>query len=480
MADARGRFPLRVETPVSGLVDHLVPGVITTTRQARYYSINLLGAAAAADRGLDADGAFALLRRLEVVAAAIHFLHQPHRRELTVAHGEERVGGFIVADSLHVARAARLGSSGMSMGGFRNVYTGVLLRLGLLAPGRPPTLGEAADEPAVRSGLEGMLDLADQDVVGVGEIKAAAHLCLCRAAEAPDGVWLRQALFGARPADEPTAADDRNRHLTTRMLLDALSGGGESSAEGAFTRAHGFGPTIDDDTTPAGVVAAAWQGAILRNYSVTAWRELWRWLAARLAEEPMSADDLADRLARAVGPGGVRDFRAELPPRLGAAGELLPAEEDIRRSEEDEPRRHLRHLALGAFRTQDLERRTLAAFIGAERHDLGPVWFRHELDRYADAPLSELARELGHTLVDRARRVAYSKMRITNGRVWIPSRLHEVGEKLWVDGEEGATPVSLRQWALAEILCGLGMLDRRGGVLHVTDLGEEMRGRLHA
>lgn len=480
MEDARGRFPLRVEPAVSRLVDQLVPGVITTTRQARYYAIHLLGAAAAAERGLEADEAFTLLRRLEVVVAAIHHLHHPHQRVLTIAHGGERIGLFMRDGALHVADGARLGT-GMSKAGFRDVYTGVLLRLGLLVPGRPPAPAPPGEDPAIAEGLAGLLALADRDVVDEGELVAASHLCLCRTAEAPDGVWLRHTLFGEWPAEGLVGLDARNRHLTTRMLLDALSGAGAPGAEGTFRRAHGFGAPIADDAAPAGLVAASWQGAILRNYSVTGWRDLWHWLAARLAEEPMSADELAERLGREVGDERVRDFLAGLPPRLGAGGALLPAEEDVRRQEPDEPRRHLRHLALGAARLDDLHGRTLLAFIGGERDDLGPVWFRGELERYAEAPLSELARELVHTLVRRARRVAYSKMRIREGRVWIPSRLHELGDKLWVEGEEGAGGVSLRQWALAEVLCGLGMLERDvGGVLHVTDIGEEMRGRLGA
>lgn len=478
MDEARGRFPLRVETAVSRLVDQLVPGVITTTRQARYYAIHVLGATAAAERGLEREEAYELLRRLEVVTAAIYRLHDPHRRVLTVAHGQERIDRFIRGDQLHVADGARL-KTGMSQAGFRNVYTGVLVRLGLLVPGEPPRPTAAAADPAIAEGLDGLLEFADQDVLEVSVLRGASHLCLCQTAEAPDGAWLRHVMFGVTPAEGRAGQDDRHRQLTTKMLLGALSGGAHPRAEGAFRRAHGFGAPVVDDTTETGLVAAAWRGAILRNYSVTAWREMWRWLALRLAEEPMSADELADRLARAAGDEPVRDFIEALPPRSGSAGELLAAEEDLRRDEDDEPRRHLRHLALGAMRLDDLGGRTLRAFIGDERHDLGPAWFRGELDRYAAGPLSELAGELAHTLVRRAKRVAYSKMEIRDGRVWIPTRLHELGDKLWVEGEEGAGDVSLRQWALAEVLIGLGILDRDPeGLLVVTDLGEEMRGRL--
>ena len=47
-----GRYPLRVEAHVGRLVDGLLPGVITTTLQARQYSIHGLGRAEAERRGL--------------------------------------------------------------------------------------------------------------------------------------------------------------------------------------------------------------------------------------------------------------------------------------------------------------------------------------------------------------------------------------------------------------------------------------------
>src|SRR3954454_5543591 len=71
--------PLRVESAVSNVVGRLLPGVITTTRHARMYSLNTLAWAVAHERKLDHDGAADLVRRCEVVIAGIHHFHEAHR-----------------------------------------------------------------------------------------------------------------------------------------------------------------------------------------------------------------------------------------------------------------------------------------------------------------------------------------------------------------------------------------------------------------
>jgi hypothetical protein len=51
--ESAGRYPLRVEGAVSNVVGRLLPGVITTTRHARMYSLHTLAWSNARERNLD-------------------------------------------------------------------------------------------------------------------------------------------------------------------------------------------------------------------------------------------------------------------------------------------------------------------------------------------------------------------------------------------------------------------------------------------
>src|SRR5436190_2629321 len=88
ITESAGRYPLRVESAVSNVVGRLLPGVITTTRHARMYSLHTLAWSAAHEQGLDKTEAEDLVRRCEVVIAGIHHFHPAHRVSLSTAHGE--------------------------------------------------------------------------------------------------------------------------------------------------------------------------------------------------------------------------------------------------------------------------------------------------------------------------------------------------------------------------------------------------------
>src|SRR3954454_3325160 len=85
--ESAGRYPLRVESAVSNVVGRLLPGVITTTRHARMYTLHTLAWAAAHERGLEQGVAADFVRRCEVVIAGVHRFHEHHRVELSSAHG---------------------------------------------------------------------------------------------------------------------------------------------------------------------------------------------------------------------------------------------------------------------------------------------------------------------------------------------------------------------------------------------------------
>ena len=66
---------MRVEPHVGRLVQRLLPGVITTTYQARTFALHGLVWAEASQRDLDLESAQELLRRCEVVLAGISLQH---------------------------------------------------------------------------------------------------------------------------------------------------------------------------------------------------------------------------------------------------------------------------------------------------------------------------------------------------------------------------------------------------------------------
>jgi hypothetical protein len=469
--ESAGRYPLSVEGGVFRLVDLLLPGIITTTRHARMYSLHALMWAEADKRGLDRDRAAAFVRRSEVVIAAIHHLHHPHRALLRSAHGEERIERFLGETGLEVERASRPG--GMSAEGFADVYLSPVVKVGLLSADRPPRAGGRSDLDALRAGLGDLADLAERDTITVEELEDAAHLCLCSGADATDGELLCRVLF---EDPEENRHEDRYRQLTCHMLLEAIGDEKVYDVDGLFRERWGFGPLLSPDSPARAHVGRGWRAAILRNYSVGAWRALWRWLAARLAEEPTTIEGLGDRLIAELGNASVAELLDGLPER--AEGEaLLPAEAAL--DEEDwTPLGALRMLALGAKRLEDLDEETAALFVGTDHRDLGPRWVAARLDEAENHGLDVFARELVEILIRRAKRVALGKMRLRDGKPWVPSRLRDRDGLLTAHGEEGAGDVSLRSGSLTEILVGLGALTRHeDGAISATPLGLELRGR---
>lgn len=473
--ESSGLYPLRVEPAVSRLVRRLLPGVITTTTGARYYSLHTLAWADAHERELGEEAAQAFVRRCEVVMAAASLAHSQagHRRRVPAAHGEDRIHRFVGPGGLDLAAAAARG--GYSQGGFAGTYATAERTIGLLRGSRPPRPGPRADAAVLRAALGDVLELAHQPTLTAADMAAAVHLCPCQAAEAPDGEWLRGVMF--EQADDEFEGD-RNRQLAALMLLEALGGPPVADPERAFRLRHGFGAPIEGEGGDA-ARRRAWRAAILRNYSVSAWRHLWRWLSEQLAGEALTATELGGRLADAVGTARVRDLMDSLPERVEAGG-LAPAEEGISDSEEEVPLRSLRQLALGAQRLQDLDGEARNGFLGLDRDDLGPVWVEHQLDEHANGTLADLGRDLVATMLRRARRVAHSKMYLGKDlRPYIPTRLRDRDGLLSIVGTEADGEVSLRGWTLAQVLCGLGVLDRDDeGSYSVTPLGEGIRGNL--
>jgi len=439
------------------------------------YCVHALAWTEAEATGLEKAEGEDLVRRCEAVLAAIHFVHDPHRIDLSSAHGEDRVGLFFSHDSFDLARAAAPGN-GISQSGFAGVYQGPCVRLGALSADSPPRPGPRAESAPLREGLGELLELARRDALSLDALQAATHLCLCEVANGADGRWLRRILL--EDAEEGRA-DDRNRQLTCLLLLDTLHEQPSSDPVRTFRERWAFGDPLGETAgDERATVATLWRAAALRNYSVGAWRALWRWLAQQLNEQEMTVEQLGDRLGDALGDLTVAEMIDDLPPRADGAT-LLPAEAQIA-DEEWTALSSVRQLATGAGRLEDLDDVTLKAFVGPDPQDLGPRWVAGLLEEWRDRPLRSVAGELAVILVRRAKRVSLSKMYVTrDGKPFVPTRLRDRNGLLSVRGEEGAGDVALRTDTLADVLAGLGVLAKDdAGVYAVTDHGEELRARI--
>jgi hypothetical protein len=346
----------------------------------------------------------------------------------------------------------------------------------MVAPGRPPTPGPRSDEAALRHALEPILALAAEDTVGLDHLSGHPELCLCAARTSADGEWMRGVFLQPTETSGVDPSADSARSETARLLGRVVATGSAGSASNAsvaaaFRRLVGFGDFIYEDPIAAGIASAeVWRGTILRNYSVGAWRRIWSWLVEQLGE-PLSPDTLADLFAESLPAMRVSELLEEIPHGAGP-GESV--EEDLRSNQPaPDPLTELRMLALGAQRLHDLEGRALQAFVGSERaDDLGPAWVAAQMRAYADRPLPDFARWLARLMVDRAFRVALSKMQLDkHGGVWMPSRIVDRGGLISRRSREGWADVGLRIDTFSSVLLGCGVFDIGDDGWFLTDLG---------
>lgn len=475
MIENPGIYPLRVENAVGRLVERLLPGIITTTTGARYFGLHALARADAARRDLNREDADDFVRRCEVVLAAVSLLHSDaHRRRIPDAHGESRIPYFSDEESVDLAGAAKL-VTGMSKGGFAGTYEAPERTIGLLEGRDPPIPGNRMDLGPLMEGLGDVLILAKRDRVSWDELAGAIHLCPCQAAESSDGKWLRRTLFEEVRVDH---SSDINRRTTGLMLLEALEAGPVTDVEAAFRIRHGFSPqdlSRDFETQ----TRRGWQAAILRNYSVSAWRDIWYWMSTLLCREELTASELAGRLATSLGQERVGEFIESIPDRIDSDG-LVPLEERFRETGDRSPRASLRQLFLGAMRLKDIDDETRRGYVGTERKDLGPEWVLRQMEDHRSSSLSHLAHSLTQTLLDRARRVTYSKMELRPEGPYVPTRLREREGVMWMETEEANAEVSLRGSTLAQVMAALGALDRTDSGYVLTTLGRTMKDHISA
>lgn len=456
---ASGRYPLRVESHVSQMVDRLLPGVTSVTTHAIYLLLHPLVWSEARGRGLDLVQARELIRRCEVVVAAVSALHGPHA--IPAAHGEDRVSPQILRNgALSVARDQEVGRYSSQVAGFSGAYRGSEERLGLLAPegNRYDRPGQRFEERLVRLSMDGLFDLADRDELSTAELEAASHLCVCRTRSMPAARNLRNLLCAPETSAEYRKLDDA-RSTTARILGRILTHSPMPDIEAGFSAAIRHGPVISQDPVLADIPEAwIWRGVSLRNFTVSAWRRLWSLLVEQL-DEPRSQHEVAELLSNEVEDISVRQLFDSLPKSIDG-GVVLDAEGELRSGASRSTNVEIRLLALAARRVDDLEGSTLRAYSPRSQEVLSPHWLKAYFESRIDDSIRAVTRDLAERLVDRAIRVAMSKMQTrSDGSIWIPTRVRERDGILYRVSSEGWGNVGLRVGSFSTVLAGAGVLD---------------------
>lgn len=463
--------PLRVENPMFNLVDRFLPGVISTTPHARYLGLHGMVRAEAWAKGLDLEGSYDLLRRCEAVVAGITMYHD-HHVALPEGHGQSRLAVLRDADGgIDVSAVAAKGAYSDAVAGFYGTYRGPEQVLGVVAPGPEQEPGDRYNDAAVRSGLGELLELAGQAHLSAEELEAAGHLCPCAAA-GEEAAWLRSIVCGTAGGDAYAVADEARRD-TARIVARILQEEGQvKDLQRSLRLRIGFGPPLDEGLLAGIDLAEGWRGAILRNYSIEAWRNIWWWLVRELREPQAAAAVGVAFAAQLPEDWTVADLTSGLAATV-TGDNLIAVEDELRR---DQPRPHpqteLRMLALGAQRLHDTDGRTRKVMAGDGEDDLGPTWVADELSRNASRPLRGWAAELAERLLWRSHRIALSKLDMSdplNPR--LPAQVIE-RDGLWSQqAAAGSGPVGLRLPSFTSMLAGCGVLGAKDGTTWLTDEG---------
>jgi len=455
-------YPLRVENAMFNLVDRFLPGVISTTPHARYLGLHPLVRSEAIARGLDAAEGQDLMRRTEAVLAAISFHHQSqHRVSIPEGHGQSMVAGFLEPDGgIDVAKVATKGAYSDAVAGFYGTYRGPELVLGVIAAGADQEPGDRYNDAAIRPGLAGVFELSGRAHLSGAELQTASHLCPC-AAEGDEAAWLRQIVCGTAGGSEYAVADEARRD-TARIVTRIVQNAGTvplADLQTILREAIAFGPPLDSGLLTGIDLAEGWRGAILRNYSIEAWRNTWWWIVRELTE-PQTAAEIGGLFAAALPEDWtVGDLDTHLPATVDGTN-LLPAEADLRKEHpRPDPLTELLILAVGARRITEATGRTRKILDGDTDDDLNPRWVADELSRNAARPLRAWATELVESLLWRSHRVALTKLDLRNPESpRLPAQVIERDGRWSKQAAAGNGPVGLRLPSFTSMLAGCGVL----------------------
>lgn len=489
-----GRYPLAVEGPVMRAVDRLVPGVSTVTRYVRYHSMYAAIAAHAEQNALDVTACRRLVRRSEVLLAALQ-QNQAEDHAAWSAHGVDRVRRFC-AEELELARAADEEQLNQSYSprrwGFWDQYGGpamvlgtVDVREGALRPGRH------ACPTAVKELFAPLLSLASREVVSFADLKTAEQAALGVPCPA-ERKWLTEVLTatnaGGAHVPEYWEASDRTRRATLRTLARAIDLHGQDGAgyQETLRSAVAFGEEMTTDPVLAAIPeAAGWRGTLLRHYSVGAWRRLWAALVSGIGskdgEADRSAEELRDWLAQQSPDGDVRRVLSDLPPLSNATGQLMPVERELLAQGGDAPMTNVRLLIVGALRSREghLPDDVRAVFLGRQRRSaefLDPTWIDGLINDYIDRPVRDLAARLVDDMLAQSRRVALAKLRTdpATGGLKIFSRLHLRNERYFKTGDEGDSDIGTRIPQLGVLAEQLGLFAVQDNCYTITESGRRV------
>lgn len=454
--------PLRVENAVVNLVDRFLPGVISTTPHARYLGLHAMVRAEALALKLDAAHGQDLMRRAEAVLAAISFHHQgQHRVSIPEGHGQSMVGTLLEPDGgIDVAKVSAKGAYSDSVTGFYGTYRSPELVLGVIAAGAEQAPGDRYNDAAVRHGLGDVLQLVQQSFLSAAELQAASHLCPC-AASGEEAEWLRQIVCGTAGGDEYADADEARRD-TARIVTRIIEAAGTipmAELQSTLQHAIAFGEPLEAGLLAGIDLAEGWRGAILRNYSIEAWRNTWSWTVYQLGD-PCTAAEVGRRYAEQLPDDwSVGDLDEQLPPTSEGAV-LNPVEAQLRAAKPGpHPLTELKLLALGARRINETVGRTKKVLEGDTDDDLSPRWVADELARNATRPLRAWAVELVESLLWRSHRIALSKLDLRDPtRPRLPAQVIERDGQWAMNAAAGAGPVGIRLPSFTSMLGGSGVL----------------------
>jgi hypothetical protein len=468
-----GRQPLAVEAVIGVHAAALVPGVITTTPHARYLTLHARLAIEAERRGWRAEADVVsfreLVRRAEVVLGAVSVAHDTdvpdaHRSRAgsVGAHGVNTIGRELnETGAINIGRLAAAYSQ--VPGGYLQTYGGIEGLLGLTDGGKVPAPGASAD-PSLLSVLDEVVELARrEEPLSMADLVARRHLCLCEITDAADGECVRRAYFTDR--DGLKGHPQRHR-LSARLLVEALRGSlVDESADMRMDRWCCFTPGLRDLLGNEDLYAHAlmWRGALLRNWSVWAWRLIWAELVSPLADTGTRQDAIKAFVCDLPSVTVRQALIDDLPSLVDAAtGTPLAVEHDLH----DDPRNAdrwqvldlLRLLAIGAQRLDHLDPVSMEAFVGRMPDDLGPGYVAGWLKRDGNRLLADAVTDLADGLFRRAEAVSRQKMQWTRYGLRLPTRLRRIGDQWRLEGEEGAGPVSLRLNTFTSVMRQLGVL----------------------
>lgn len=468
--------PLRVENVMFSLVERLVPGVISTTPHARYLGLHGLVRAEAVAADLSQTAATNLMRRCEAVIAAVT-IHHNHQVLLPEGHGQAKVESMLDADGgIDLAKVTAIaGGYSDAASGFYGTYRGPELVLGVIAPGPTQEPGSRFNEAVVREALGDVLALAGQDQISGDALRAAGHLCPC-AATGAESAWLRGIVCGTSGGDDFALQDEARRDTARIVARIVYEAGVVKDIQRELRTAIAFGPPISEGLLAGIDLAEAWRGAMLRNYSIEAWRNIWWWLVREL-KEPHTAAELADTFIHELPTDWtVADLTARLPDST-AGTHLLPAEDGLR---SEHPRPHplteLRMLALGAARLAHTDGWTFDV-LSRDDDGLGPTWVQQELADNDSRPIREWAGELVERLLWRSHRIALTKLDISDPtHPRLPAQVVE-RDGVWSQyAPAGSGPVGVRLTSFTSMLAGCGVLGRGPDGWWLTTEGEQLLG----